>query len=281
LAQAIVAQEILPSRQFLCTWAAGLPVHSILMAAAQGKFLVAGATSIGAALARRLAARGQAVHLAGRQEDALRSLASELGPSTSWSKCDVLEEGAVARLAKDATAAAGGHLEGLAYCVGDIPLKSIRAVKRDEFMRTYQLHCWGALELVQATLPALQKAPGGSSVVLFSSLAVAQGFPMHSVIASAKGGVEGLVLSLAAELAPKVRVNCVRPGLTKTSIASRLLKDEAAEKKMGEVNPLPRVGAPEDAAALAAFLLCEESGWITGQIIGVDGGRSSLRHKSQ
>jgi len=104
---------------------------------------------------------------------------------------------------------------------------------------------------------------------------------MHSVIAAAKGGVEGLTLSLAAELAPKVRVNCIRPGLSDTSIASKLLKNEEMLKKFGEVNPLPRVGTASDSASLAAFLLGKESSWMTGQIIGVDGGRSSLRHKSQ
>mmetsp|Transcript_53005 Transcript_53005/g.102321 ORF Transcript_53005/g.102321 Transcript_53005/m.102321 type:complete len:254 (+) Transcript_53005:30-791(+) len=251
-----------------------------------GTFLVAGATSTGAALARRLVTRGHRVHLTGRNTESLSALASSLGSSASWSQANVLEDGAGARIAKDALAAAaagGSELRGLAYCVGDIPLKSIRAVKRDEFLKTYHLHCWGALEMVQAILPALQKTKvaGGSSVVLFSSLAVAQGFPMHAAIAAAKGGVEGLSVSLAAELAPKVRVNCIRPGLTKSSISAKLLKDETAEKKMGEINPLPRVGTPDDVAALAAFLLTEDSSWMTGQIIGVDGGRSALRHKSQ
>merc|ERR1712190_285869 len=102
-------------------------------------------------------------------------------------------------------------------------------------MKTYHLHCWGALELVQAALPALQKSQGSGSVVLFSSLAASQGFPMHSSIAAAKAGVEGLSLSLAAELAPKVRVNCIRPGLSDTSIAANLLKSDSIKKRMGEV----------------------------------------------
>jgi len=244
-------------------------------------FLIVGATGIGGALARKLVSQGSRVHLAGRQDATLKALAQELGPSATWSQCDVMEAGAVSELAKSVTASNDGVLQGLAYAVGDIPLKSIRAIRQEEFMKTYQLHCWGALELVQAALPGLQKAPGGASVVLFSSLAVSQGFPMHSAIAAAKGGVEGLALSLAAELAPKVRVNCIRPGLSDTSIASKLLKNEEMLKKFGDINPLPRVGTASDSAALAAFLLGKESSWMTGQIIGVDGGRSSLRHKSQ
>jgi len=248
--------------------------------------LVAGATSIGAALAKRLVTAGHHVHLTGRKTESLSALACSLGSSATWTQADVLEDGAGSRIAKDcvaAAAASGSELRGFAYCVGDIPLKSIRTVKREEFLKTYHLHCWGALEIVQALLPALQKTTiaGGSSIVLFSSLAVAQGFPMHSTIAAAKGGVEGLSVSLAAELAPKVRVNCIRPGLTKSSISAKLLKDETAEKKMGEINPLPRIGSPDDVAALAAFLLSQDSAWMTGQIIGVDGGRSALRHKSQ
>lgn len=247
-----------------------------------GRYLIAGATSIGASLARRLIRRGaESVHFAGRDEARLRALAQELGPAASFSTFDAMQTGAITALAKQVSEANGGILHGIAYCVGDIPLKSLRAIKREEFLQAFELNCWGALELVQASLPALQKAPGTGSVVLFSTVAMAQGFPMHSAIASAKGGVEGLTLSLAAELAPQVRVNCIRPGLTRTSIAAKLLKDAAAEKRMGEVNPLPRIGEPDDAAAMAAFFLSDDSSWITGQIIGVDGGRSTLRHKSQ
>lgn len=249
--------------------------------AAPASYLVVGASGIGGALARRLVAQGSRVHLAGRKEAALESLANELGAAATWSRCDVMENGSISRLAKEVIESNNGVLQGIAYAVGDIPLKSVRAVKQEEFLRTYQLHCWGALELVQAALPGLQKASDPASIVLFSSLAASQGFPMHSVIASAKGGVEGLTLSLAAELAPKVRVNCIRPGLSNTSIASKLLSSKEMQEKLGGINPLPRVGTADDSAALAAFLLGKDSSWMTGQIIGVDGGRSSLRHKSQ
>mmetsp|Transcript_49369 Transcript_49369/g.89325 ORF Transcript_49369/g.89325 Transcript_49369/m.89325 type:complete len:251 (-) Transcript_49369:82-834(-) len=248
---------------------------------APASFLIVGATGIGGAIARRLVAQGSKVHIAGRREESLRGLADELGPAATWSMCDVMETGAVKNLAKEVVASNNGVLQGVAYAVGDIPLKSMKATKQEEFMKTYQLHCWGALELVQAALPGLQKAPVPGSVVLFSSLAVSQGFPMHSIIASAKGGVEGLTLSLAAELAPKVRVNCIRPGLSDTSIASKLLRNEDIKQKMGGVNPMPRLGTADDSGAMAAFLLGKDSSWMTGQIIGVDGGRSMLRHKSQ
>jgi len=249
--------------------------------ATQASFLIVGASGIGGALARRLVAQGSRVHLAGRNEAALENLTRELGAAATWSRCDVMETSSISNLAKEVIESNDGVLQGVAYAVGDIPLKSVRAVKQEEFMRTYQLHCWGALELVQATLPGLQRASLPASVVLFSSLAASQGFPMHSAIASAKAGVEGLTLSLAAELAPKVRVNCIRPGLSNTSIASKLLNSKEMLEKMGNINPLPRVGTADDSAALAAFLLGTDSSWMTGQIIGVDGGRSSLRHKSQ
>ena len=116
-------------------------------------------------------------------------------------------------------------------------------------------------------------------MVLFSTVAVQQGFPNHSVIAAAKGAVEGLTRSLAAELAPAIRVNAVAPSLTQTPLAAALTRNDQMAKAIAGMHAIPRLGDPEDIAACAAFLLSPESGWITGQIIGVDGGRSTLRVK--
>jgi NAD(P)-dependent dehydrogenase (short-subunit alcohol dehydrogenase family) len=116
-------------------------------------------------------------------------------------------------------------------------------------------------------------------VVLFSTVAVRQGFANHTVIASAKGAVEGLALSLAAELAPHVRINAIAPSLTRTPLAHGLLTNDQMVQSIAQLHALGRLGEPDDIAAMAAFLLTPDSGWITGQVIGVDGGRSTLRTK--
>jgi NAD(P)-dependent dehydrogenase (short-subunit alcohol dehydrogenase family) len=130
---------------------------------------------------------------------------------------------------------------------------------------------------VKAAAPALKKAKG--AVVLFSTVAVQQGFANHAVIASAKGAVEGLGRSLATELAPDVRVNIIAPSLTDTGIAQPMLSSDQMAKAIANLHPIPRIGEPKEVAAMAAFLLGSDAGWITGQVIGVDGGRSALRTK--
>jgi NAD(P)-dependent dehydrogenase (short-subunit alcohol dehydrogenase family) len=118
---------------------------------------------------------------------------------------------------------------------------------------------------------------GGGAVVLFSSVAASQGFPNHAIIGPAKAGVAGLTLSLAAELAPALRVNAIAPSLTDTPLAAPLTGNAVVAKGVAALHPLPRLGTADEMAALAAFLLSDDAGWITGQIIGVDGGRSTLR----
>ena len=134
----------------------------------------------------------------------------------------------------------------------------------------------GAALAVQAALPALKKSPEGSSVVLYSSVATRQGFSLHASMGMAKGAINGLTLSLAAELAPRIRVNAIAPSLTQTPLAAGLLTNDAIAEGIAKQHPMQRLGTPEDIASLTAFLLSPDSSWITGQILGVDGGRSTV-----
>ena len=128
-----------------------------------------------------------------------------------------------------------------------------------------------------ACLPALKKNASGGAIVLFSTVAVQTGMPFHASISSAKGAVEGMVRALAAELAPRIRVNAVAPSLTDTPLAEGLLGDEERRKAAGDRHPLKRIGSPDELAAVAAFLLGDAAAWITGQVIAVDGGMGALR----
>ncbi len=168
------------------------------------------------------------------------------------------------------------QIDGLAYCPGSINLGPIRGLKPETMMEDFQLNVVGAVKCLQAALPAL-KAAGASSVVMFSSVAVSQGLPMHASVAASKGAVEALTRSLAAELAPIVRVNCIAPSLTDTPLAERFLSSELKRTAMAERHPLKRIGSIDDVAALAEFLLSKNAGWITGQVFGVDGGMSTIR----
>ena len=170
-----------------------------------GKIVIFGATGgIGEASARRLHAQGRKLHLVARNHDLLSPLASELG--ASFTLADLEEAGAFERVAEEA--AQGASLAGVIFAIGTINLKPLARLTRADFERDYLVNAIWAAEAIQAALPALAKQEGGASVVLFSSVAVAQGFPNHASISMAKGAVEGLMRSLAAELAPKVRVNC-------------------------------------------------------------------------
>ncbi len=235
-----------------------------------GPVAILGATGgIGGALARRLAARGAPLFLIGRDAARLSALADELrAPSAP---CDVTDPAAL----KAALAAAGTPLAGLAFCIGSILMKPLARATPSDFAETFALNVTAAALAVQAAAPAL--AAGQGSVVLFSSVAARAGFPAHAVIGAAKAAVEGLSLALAAELAPSVRVNCIAPSLTRTGIATPMTKNPQMAEAIAKLHPIPRLGEAGDAAALADFLLSDQSGWITGQVIGVDGGRSSLR----
>lgn len=239
-----------------------------------GTVLIYGGTGgIGSATARKLRARGYALHLVGRDEAKLAALAGELGATTTLG--DIDDSTVFAR----AAAEAGPVLAGLVYAVGSINLKPLARLTAADFERDFRLNAMGAALAMQAALPALKASEGTASVVLFSTVAVAQGFTAHASVSMAKGAVEGLTRALAAELAPKIRVNAIAPSLTKTPLAKALTGSEQMAAAIAAMHALPRLGEADDSAALATFLISEEAGWMTGQVIGVDGGRSTLRTK--
>lgn len=167
------------------------------------------------------------------------------------------------------------EMSSFAYCPGTIDLKPFHRITPDQFEREYRINFLGAVKSLQACLPALKV--GNGSVVLFSTVAVSQGMPFHTSIASSKGAIEAFAKSLAAEYAPLIRVNVLAPSLTDTPLAERLLGNDAKREASANRHPLKRVGSISDLAQAAAFLLSERSSWITGQVLGVDGGMSSLR----
>jgi NAD(P)-dependent dehydrogenase (short-subunit alcohol dehydrogenase family) len=230
---------------------------------------------IGEALARRLAADGHDLFLTARDKASLADLADELNAASA--SLDVMDQDALADVVGQADT--GDGITGLAYCVGNIVLKPLKSASGDDFVDCFRLNTVGAALAVKAARKGLEKANG--SVVLFSTVAVGQGFTNHSVISSAKGAIEGLTRSLAAELAPNVRVNAIAPSVTDTGIAGKLLSSERVAKGLADMHPVGRYGQPDDIAAMAAMLLSTDSAWITGQIIGIDGGRGALRTRSQ
>jgi len=167
------------------------------------------------------------------------------------------------------------ELGGLVYCPGSIDLKPLRSTRVEDLRTAFEINAVGAFRAVQACADRLKKVPG-SGVVLFSTVAVQRGMAFHTGVAAAKGAVEGLARAFAAELAPTVRVNCIAPSLTRTSLAEKLLASPEREKASADRHPMKRVGEAEDIAAMAAFLLSADASWITGQVFGVDGGMSAI-----
>ena len=233
--------------------------------------VIVGATgAVGEALARRIVAAGGSLHLVGRDPGKLAALSAELGGTIAVA--DAMDGGELA----EAIRQGGPRIAGLAYCVGSIVIKPLKRATEADFIDAFRLNAVGAALSVAAAEPGLAAVPG-SAVVLFSTVAVRSGFASHAVIAAAKGAVEGLTVSLAAELAPNTRVNCIAPSLVRSGIAEPMTKNEAMAKAIANAHPIPRLGEPDDPAALAAFLLSTDAGWITGQVFGVDGGRSTVR----
>lgn len=233
-----------------------------------------GSGGIGAATGRILRSKGHSLHLVGRDADRLAAVAHELG--ATFTVGDVNDPAVFAR----AAAEAGDSLDGLVYAVGTINLRSLSRLTESDFITDFRVNAMGAALAVQASLPALKNSSNTASVVLYSSVAAVQGFAMHASIGLAKGAVNGLTLSLAAELAPKIRVNAIAPSLTNTPLAKGIVSNVKMAEAIAGMHALERIGTPEDIASLSAFLLSDETSWMTGQILSVDGGRSTLRVKS-
>jgi len=239
-----------------------------------GKVIVYGATGgIGSVTARLLSERGVKLHLVARDVEKLSALADELGASATSG--DVTDSELFERVALEA----GPVCDGLVYAIGTINLRSLGRLAEPDFLNDFRINALGAALAVKSALPALKKSEAGAAVVLYSSIAATQGFAMHGSIGMAKGAVSGLALSLAAELAPSVRVNAIAPSLTRTPLASGMLSNEKLAESLAAAHPLERLGTADDVAQLTVFLLSNEAGWVTGQIFGVDGGRSTLRTK--
>ncbi len=232
------------------------------------KYLIFGATgSIGSSLAEQLKESGQDIHLVARNENELSIIAEKLG--CTHTVANVLEEGFIEKVKSDIS-----NIKGLAYCVGSIDLKPIRMVNEQDFQKCMKLNLYSAVETIKEYQESLKKNKG--SIVMFSTVAAQRGFTNHAIIASTKAAVEGLTVSLAAEFAPNIRVNCIAPSLTNSKIAEPMLKNKALADGIAKAHPLKRLGEGKDSASLAKFLITDESSWITGQIIAVDGGRSKL-----
>ena len=234
------------------------------------KYLIFGATgSIGSNLASQMYDEKQDCHLIGRNENELKEISNKL--SYSYSVCDVLKLDFTKKLLDDLS---NTEILGIAYCVGSIDIKPFKLTKASDFVSSYVLNLVAVTDIIRSLLDNLKK--NNASIVLFSTVAAKKGFNNHSIISSAKSGVEGLTTALAAELSPNIRVNCIAPSLTKSKMAKAVIKNLKIEESIAKLHPMKRIGEAADSASLAKFLLSKNSSWITGQIIGVDGGRATI-----
>jgi 3-oxoacyl-[acyl-carrier protein] reductase len=250
-------------------------VHSIQEPSVTGLvYLVLGASGgIGSELCRRLSAGDNHLALAGRNPDRLQTLSEEVGGSIHPLDATSIDE---VQSAVDKILGEHGRLDGIVNCVGSILLKPAHRTTASEWRDTLAANLDTAFAAVRAGTSAMRKS--GGSIVLLSSAAAQVGLPNHEAIAAAKAGVVGLALSAAASYAPRgIRVNVVSPGLVRTPLSQHLTQNQASEKASLAMHPLGRLGEPGDVASAIAWLLGPEQSWVTGQVLGVDGGLGSIR----
>lgn len=246
---------------------------------AENYVIVGASGGIGSELCRRLAKPGVRLILAARTRDRLESLAEELrgaGAECVVEACDATDAAQVDRVFAR-TAESSAAVCGAVNLCGSILLKPAHFTTDAEFAETLAANVTTAFNVLRAAVRTMQD---GGSVVLMSSVAARFGLPNHEAIAAAKGAVSGLVLAAAATYAPrKVRVNAVAPALVRTPLSAKITANELALKASAAMHPLGRIGEPADVAAVVAWLLGPESGWVTGQVMGVDGGMSTVKGK--
>ncbi len=225
--------------------------------------IIGGSTGIGKALTDILSEEGNVYSTYNNTDSTIEK------PSIAYHHLDITNEDIVLEDLPD-------EIHGLAYCPGSINLKPFKRIKPSQFIQDFELQVMGAIRVIQKVLPNLL-ASKNSSILLFSTVAVQQGFNYHSLVSVSKGAIEGLTRALAAEYAPTIRVNAIAPSITDTPLASRILGSDEKKEANANRHPLKSIGNPENIAQLGAFLLTNRSSWITGQIMHADGGMSSIK----
>jgi NAD(P)-dependent dehydrogenase (short-subunit alcohol dehydrogenase family) len=224
--------------------------------------IIGGSSGIGLALAELLSSTNS-VYVASRSHESLSHLNVKHLPfdaTTDELDLSVLPE----------------NLDGFVYCPGSINLRPFRGLKTEAFTADFEINVIGAVKALKSVLNLLN-ASTNAAVVFYSTVAVQTGMPFHSSVAASKGAIEGLTRSLAAEFAPKIRVNAIAPSLVDTPLASKFLNNETKLEKANERHPLGRVGTVEEMAKATAYLLSEDSSWMTGRILQLDGGIGNLK----
>jgi len=226
-------------------------------------FIVGGSNGIGLSLIKQISSKNN-IYSASRNDNNLNDY------NVKYIKYDSVND-----LEID-TSILPDKIDGFVYCPGSINLRPFNTLKTESFLEDYKINFLGAIKSLKMILPLMQKSDN-SSIVFFSTVAVSTGMPFHSSISSSKGAIEGLTRSLAAEFAPKIRVNSIAPSIVKTNLSEKFLNSDLKIEKANERHPLGRIGKVEEISKLTSYLLSDDSSWVTGQVINIDGGIGSIR----
>ena len=224
--------------------------------------IIGGSSGIGLALAELLASNNN-IYVASRSNENVKHL------NVQHITFDATQE-------ELDTSELPDHLHGFVYCPGSINLRPFKGLSIDAFKQDLEINVLSLIRILKSILPKLILS-NNASLVFLSTVAVSQGMPFHSSVAVSKGAIEGLAKSLAAEYAPKFRVNVIAPSIVDTPLANRFLNNETKIQKSSEKHPLNRIGKKEDIAEMIGFLLSDKSSWMTGQVLGIDGGLSTIK----